>query len=78
MGSSAITSIRALHQQAKNKIMAAHHQPKPKQKPASSHSSVAPAAEPSQHLGRIGQQRAKAAEESLRTVMYFSNWGPYT
>ncbi|CAI0460849.1 unnamed protein product [Linum tenue] len=68
MGSSAITSIRALHQQAKNKIMAAHHQPKPKQKPASSHSS----------LGRIGQQRAKAAEESLRTVMYFSNWGPYT
>ncbi|CAI0550123.1 unnamed protein product [Linum tenue] len=58
-------AIRSIHQHAKNKIR----------------SSSISQQQPSQGIGgarkMVEQEKATRAEESLKTVMYLSCWGPY-
>ncbi|XP_044465603.1 uncharacterized protein LOC123195819 [Mangifera indica] len=58
-------TIRSLHQHAKNNIRSVSQSSK---KLSSSSSAVV--------SSKIREQQAKQAEESLRTVMFLSCWGP--
>ncbi|XP_044465790.1 uncharacterized protein LOC123195977 [Mangifera indica] len=58
-------TIRSLHQHAKNNIRSVSQSSK---KLSSSSSAVV--------SSKIREQQAKQAEESLRTVMFLSYWGP--
>ncbi|CAL1406756.1 unnamed protein product [Linum trigynum] len=70
-------AIRSIHQHAKNKIRSSsisQQQLKPRQLSSTSTSA-------SQGIGgtrkMVEQEKATRAEESLKTVMYLSCWGPY-
>lgn len=59
-------TIRSVHQYAKSNLRSLS-QAKKKISPQSSAAMVS---------SRIGSEKLKASEESLRTVMYLSCWGP--
>ncbi|KAF3443826.1 hypothetical protein FNV43_RR13516 [Rhamnella rubrinervis] len=64
-------TIRSVHQRAKNHVRSYNSQLQSKKLSPSSSSSVVASKK------MVGEnQKAKKSEESLRTVMYLSCWGP--
>ena len=63
-------TMRSIHQHAKNKIRSSCSQSTKKLSSSSSSSSAMA------NYNRVRDEKAKRSEESLRTVMYLSCWGP--
>ncbi|KAK3184242.1 hypothetical protein Dsin_031528 [Dipteronia sinensis] len=64
-------TIRSLHQHARNNMRSVSQSKK-----LSSSSPSPSAAAVSSKIRNVQSQKAKQSEESLRTVMYLSCWGP--
>ncbi|CAI0460856.1 unnamed protein product [Linum tenue] len=69
-------AIRSIHQHAKTKIRPSSiSQHKPRQLSSSTSTSASQGYRGARKM--VEQEKAAKAEESLKTVMYLSCWGPY-